>query len=282
MSKPDPRLHAYRDDLADIRLKDRVAAPRYVEGRRMQVVEPVIAVHKAPRPDAMQVTQVLLGETVMCFDEQEGWAFVQLETDGYVGYAAAKALVESVTRLTHRVAVPSTPRYVSPDLKSQPASFLPLNAAVNVTGETGRYARLDDGHFVWAAHLRPFDQVAPDFVAVASQFLHVPYYWGGKTVQGLDCSGLVQIALQASGMKAPRDSDMQEQSLGAPLPLEAIGDLRRGDLVFWKGHVGIMLDRQSLLHANGHHMMTVAEPLGGAVERIAAVHGPVTSIRRFQ
>ena len=247
-----------------------------------QVIEPVIPVLKQPRSDAMQVTQALLGETVLCFGEQEGWAFVQLAADGYVGYVPANALSAAITAPTHRVAVPSTLRYTTPNLKSQPVSVLPLHAAVTVTGESGAYAQLHDGHFVWAKHLRPVDEAATDFVAVASQFLHVPYYWGGKTVQGLDCSGLVQIALQACGIPALRDSDMQEQSLGVALPLDAINDLRRGDLVFWSGHVGIMLDRETLLHANGHYMQVVAEPLAEAVQRIAGVYGTVTSLRRLQ
>lgn len=282
MSKPDPRLHAYRDDLADIRLKETVSAPRYVEGRRMQVVEPFMSVHRHPRPDAMQLTQALLGETLLCFDEQEGWAFVQLEADGYVGYVPDNGLSAAITIPTHRVAVPSTLRYTRPDLKSQPVSFLPFNAAVAVTGHAGPYARLDDGRFVWAAHLRPVGQLEEDHAAIASLFLHAPYYWGGRTVQGLDCSGLIQLALQACGMAAPRDSDMQERSLGSPLPPDRRDELRRGDLVFWRGHVGVMLDAEMLLHANGHHMQVVAEPLAEARARIAASHGPVTSIRRLQ
>lgn len=281
MTKLDPRLHALRPDLADAALEGRAEAPRFVSPRRMQVVEPVISVHKAPRFDAMQLTQALFGETVRHFDEAEGWAWVQLEKDGYVGYVNGNALSPVITAPTHRVAVPSTFMYPEANLKTLPATALTLNAQVAVKAEQGAFSQLSNGRFVFTAHLKPIDEHEPDFVAVAELFRHVPYYWGGKSVFGLDCSGLLQLALEASGRPALRDSDMQENSLGEPLPLDDLKGLRRGDLVFWNGHVGIMTDADTLLHANGHHMMVVAEPLKHAVERIAARYGRMTSIRRL-
>lgn len=281
MTKLDPRLHAYRSDLADAALEGRVEAARFVAPKLMQVVEPVLSVHKAPRFDAMQLTQALLGETVKLFHEEEGWAFVQLGRDGYVGYVNGNALAPHVEEPTHRVAVPLTFMYPDASLKTQPAVLLPLNAQVRVVEESGAYARLSNGRFIFTAHLKPADTAEADFVAVAEMFRHVPYYWGGKSALGLDCSGLVQVALEACGVAVLRDSDMQEETLGQKLLVNDLDHLRRGDLVFWKGHVGIMTDERTLLHANGHHMMVAAEPLKDAVDRIAARYGAMTSIRRL-
>ena len=280
MIKLDPRLHAHRPDLADAALAGKVEAERFVEPRLMQVIEPVVTVHKAPRFDAMQLTQALFGETVKLFHEEEGWAWVQLAKDGYVGYVNGNALSPHVVAPTHRVAVPSTFMYPDANLKTLPAINLTLNAQVAVTAENGAYSQLSNGRFVVTAHLKHVDGVEPDFVAVAEMFRHVPYYWGGKSVQGLDCSGLVQLSLEACGMKALRDSDMQEATLGERLLVNDLDGLKRGDLVFWNGHVGIMTDEKTLLHANGHHMMVVAEPLKDAADRIASRYGQLTSIRR--
>ena len=282
MTKLDPRLNAYRDDLADAALEGHVTAERFVAPRLMQVIEPVISVHKQPRFDAMQLTQALMGESVKLFMEEEGWAWVQLTRDGYVGYVNANALSSSVATPSHRVSVPSTFMYPDASLKSQPALPITLNALVTVVDESGAFSRLSNGRFVYSAHLKRADDHERDFVAVAEWFRHVPYYWGGKSVQGLDCSGLVQLALEACGLPAPRDSDMQEETLGQRLMANDLDSLQRGDLVFWNGHVGIMTDERMLLHANGHHMMVVAEPLKDAVDRIAARYGQLTSIRRIQ
>lgn len=281
MTKLDPRLHAYRPDLADAALQGKVEAARFVAPRLMQVAEPVVSVHAGPRFDAMQITQALLGETVKLFDEQEGWAFVQLSADGYVGYVNGNALLADVVTPTHRVAVPSTFTYPAPNLKSQPAVPLPLNAQLAVRGESGAFSSIADGRFVFTAHLKPCGHFEDDFVRVAEMFRHVPYYWGGKTAHGLDCSGLVQLALEACGVPALRDTDMQEATLGMKLMVNDLDGLTRGDLVFWKGHIGIMTNGEMLLHANGHHMMVVEEPLKDAVRRIAAQYGQVTSIRRL-
>jgi cell wall-associated NlpC family hydrolase len=218
---------------------------------------------------------------VRVFERREGWAWVQLERDGYVGYVSEDSLGRQAGSPTHRVRVPLSYSYPGPDHKSQPAVVLPMNAAVNVLKLGEKYAELAGGRYAIAGHLVPLAHAAPDFVAVAEQFHGVPYSWGGKTILGLDCSGLVQTALQAAGFDCPRDSDMQE-SHGTDLPVDRLDTLRRGDLVFWKGHVGIMTNADELLHANGHFMQVTREPLATAVARIAQVYGGVTSIRRLQ
>lgn len=281
MSILDPRRHAIRPDLADIALAGKVEDRTFVTPRRMRIIDPLAGVHKAPSFDSMQLTQGLMGETAKVFSEEGGWSWVQLERDGYVGYVNANSLRAETAELTHRIAVPATFLYAEPNLKSQPAIAVTLNAQVTVTGGDEKFSHVSNGRFVFAAHLKPAGTPDTDYVAVAERFLHVPYYWGGKSVHGLDCSGLVQLAMQSCGITCPRDSDMQEAAFGKAVLVNGLDNLRRGDLVFWDGHVGIMRDGATLLHANGHHMMVVAEPLKEAVDRIAQRYGQITSIKRL-
>ncbi|MCG6122712.1 MAG: C40 family peptidase [Microvirga sp.] len=279
-----PRLTPARPDLAAGSLRGTVDAPRYAEPRPMRVLAPVAALRREPRPDAALDTQLLAGEPFDVFDEDgEGFAWGQSGRDGYVGYVSREALGPAEPAPTHRVAALSTPVYPGPSLKLPTETFLPLGAEVALVSEDKGYARLAGGGFVHAGHLAPRESVEPDFVSVAERFLHAPYLWGGRTVRGLDCSGLVQIALLSAGIAAPRDADMQETTLGRALPVdETRSDLRRGDLVFWKGHVAIMLDAARMIHANGHHMAVAIEPLEDARARILAnSFGPITSVRRL-
>ena len=234
---------------------------------------------REPRPDAELGTEALRGERVTVYEEREGWAWGQLESDAYVGYLPAEALREQGPREpTHKVVALRSFLFPGPDVKLPPLDALPFGGRVTARETKGEFIRLDDG-FVWARHLAPVAAFESDFVAVAQRFLGVPYLWGGKTALGLDCSGLVQVGLAAAGRAAPRDSDQQERDLGAPVPPGE--PLRRGDLVFWSGHVGIMRDGETLLHANGHAMAVTAEPFAAARARIAAAgDGEVTTIRR--
>lgn len=275
----DPRLHAYRPDLADARLKEQVRSARYAEGRPFTVAAPIADVRKAPHPTAGVMTQALMGEAVAVFDVSAGWAWCQLAGDGYVGYVPLETLAEGVIEATHQVSVPLSFLYPAADLKSSPRGPVYLNSLLTVADEDETWARLADGRFVFRRHVRPRGAGGAEPSGVAAMFEHVPYLWGGKTQQGLDCSGLIQIAFHAAGRPCPRDSDMIERDIGDPLPLEP-SLLERGDLVFWKGHVGMMLDRERIIHANGHHMLTVIEPVEEALARIAALYGPATSFRR--
>ncbi|MBC8129176.1 MAG: C40 family peptidase [Rhizobiaceae bacterium] len=281
---PDKRLNAYRRDLADIRLQGLVAAKRFVEGVPERVLTASEALRRAPRPDAAQETEALFGEDVLVFETtEEGWCFVQLDADGYVGWMAAAALGARDGMPTHRVTAPRTLLFPGPDIKMPPLSGLPMGARLVVSGEAedrnARYFQIAPSGSVVAQHLAPMASVVPDAVAVAERFLGVPYLWGGKTTMGIDCSGLVQVALGMAGIGAPRDADMQERALGRAL--DGGEPPRRGDLVFWKGHVGLLLGAETLLHANAHHMMVAVEPLADAVGRSSAKGSAVTSIRRL-
>ena len=281
MNKIDPRLNALRADIADARLAAKARGVRLVEGETREVAVSLLSLHCEPRFDARIDTQALLGDRVRVFDSREGWAWLQLDTDSYVGYAAQDDLSVPRNEPTHRIAVPSTFMFPAPDIKSQPVVTLTMNAKVSILGWDERFAHLANGRFVIARHLKPVSESEQDFVAVAEAFLHVPYLWGGKSVLGLDCSGLVQLALEASGRACPRDADMQEAELGRALPKDDLASLVRGDLVFWDGHVAIMSDAHTLLHANGHFMQVTREPLRTAVDRIAQRHGHITAIKRL-
>lgn len=277
----DRRLTPARPDVADERLRDRVAAERFVPGAPRRVAAASAPLRRAPRHDAPLDTEALMGEPVRVFDEADGYAWAQLERDGYVGYLPAAALAELGPDPTHRVDAVRTFVYPGPDLKLQPTAFLSLGTTVAVSGEDAGYIRLASGGFVHAGHLASVGDPADDYVAVAERLLGAPYLWGGKTSLGLDCSGLVQLALFVAGLSAPRDADMQRAALGRPLATDA--RLQRGDLVFWRGHVGIMQDSERLLHANGHHMAVASEPLAIAQTRIRDnSYGPIGEIRRLE
>ena len=275
----DPRLHPFRPEIAASYLKGQVEAERFVEGTRHEVVEPIAPLRRAPSHEAQQVTEALLGERVIVYETtEEGWAWGQLETDGYVGWLSANALARPGPAATHKVCVPRTLCFPAPDIKRPPLTALPLGARVAIARQDERFAITTTGLHIPEAHLAPIKAKASDFVAVAEALLGAPYLWGGKTSLGLDCSGLVQVALQAAGVACPRDSDMQELSLGK---LSSPADLRRGDLVFWKGHVAIARDHETLLHANAHAMMVAIEPFADAVLRIKAGGADVTSVKRL-
>jgi hypothetical protein len=261
----DPRITPARADLAATHLRGLVQAERFVDGVVCQVSEPVVNVSTAPVPDAPLQTQALYGERVTVYEEHEGWAFVQLETDAMVGYVPATGLMPLSIEPTHYICVPRSHLYVAATIKIPPVMGLPLGARVTVSGSDGQFYRIGS-YFMISTHLAPITQNFPDYVAIAESFIAVPYLWGGKSSLGLDCSGLVQIALQAAGSPTPRDSDMQAEQIGVDIPLG--GHLERGDLVFWGGHVGIMRNAHHMLHANGYHMQVVSEPLEEARARI--------------
>lgn len=274
----DPRRHAFREDLADTRLQGQVAAGRFVEGRPGQVRVAIAPVFGTPDAGTALTTQLIFGETVRVFEERDGWAWLQSDADSYVGYAPAAAIGRDDSVPTHRLAALSTPALARPELKSVPLVDLAMGARLRVEREENGFAVLAIGAFVPMQLLVPINARAADFVTVAEQFVGTPYLWGGRTRAGIDCSGLVQIALQATGLAAPRDSDMQLVEIGSAI--EVGSDLRRGDLVFWRGHVGIMTDAAHMLHANAFHMRVVVEPLAEAVARIEATGSDIIGVRR--
>lgn len=275
MSAFAARLLPARPDLAAAYLEGRVSAERFVDGRPHRVATPLLDLTVDRRPGGELATQLLHGESFIVYEiGDDGLAWGQSELDGYVGYVDSSGLGapfaggRRVTALWSQV-------YERPHIRARTGAELPFLAEVPVSGSTGAFMRLRGGWNVPRAHFAP---IAGDYVAQAERFLGLPYLWGGRSARGIDCSGLVQLALLACGKSAPRDSDMQAERIGRALGAGTA--LRRGDLVFWKGHVGIMRDGETLLHANAHHMAVASEPLATTADRIAAAGGGPVLIRR--
>lgn len=278
----DRRLHAFRPDLADMRLAGKVEASRFVKGEPAEIIVPIADMRPVPNLSAGCDTQLLFGERVVVFDRADGWAWVQADQDSYVGYLPETQIAPSGAEWTHRVMQPRTFVYSQPDMKRPVLFSLSMGSRLAIVDQSEtrgtRYLHLATGGAVIDAHCLARDgKMESNYVTVASRLLETPYLWGGKSAFGLDCSALVQLCLLMTGQSAPRDSDMQAASLGQAISGAA---LKRGDLVFWKGHVGIMEDPMTLLHANGHTMSVAREPLGIAIERIRPHYGEPTGYRR--
>ena len=279
MPERDPRLTAARGDLAAASLKGIVEAQRYAEGRVVSVGVGVAALRARPNRASRLETQVLFGEAFTIYDAKDGWAWGQAALDGYVGYVEEHVFCSPVPEATHRVVARGSHTYVDPDVKAAAQMALPMGAKLAVRAVGSKFVELHSGWFVPLVQIEPVTAQVDDFVAVAEHVIGAPYLWGGRTGEGLDCSGLVQCALERAGVAALRDSDMQERTLG--VEIEMAKGLRRGDLVFWSDHVGIMCDERLFVHANSHHMAVAKEPLQNVIERNLAKGSAVTSVRRL-
>jgi cell wall-associated NlpC family hydrolase len=268
----DARLTLARPDVADAALQGLVKAERFVKTQAFHCAAGSTAIRRDPDPLAEQLDQLLFGETFRVIETGRGWGWGQAGRDGYVGHVLLAHLQPGALEATHRVCALRAYAFSRPDIKSAPVALLSLNALVAVEAEDGAFAKAEGSGWIPALQLAPIGQVETDPAAVAERLIGAPYQWGGRESLGLDCSGLVQQALHACGVHCPRDSD-QQQALGRPVDRP---DLARGDLVFWEGHVGMMLDGQRMIHANAFHMQVEIEPLAEAIARI----GEPTILRR--
>lgn len=272
----DRRLTPSNGRVAETGWEGRVTAQRFVAGDWRSVATPLADLCKAPA--GARDRQLLKGDRVLVLETENGWSFGRAEKDDYVGYLRQDALDPEETA-THIVATRATHEYEAADLKSRDVTTLSFGSRLRVVHETARHFEISSGTFVPKQHLRPIDLPFRDPVTVAQLFFGTPYLWGGNSAFGIDCSGLVQMALLAAHTPCPGDSDLQE-SLGAPVPMDA--ETMRGDLYFWKGHVAIAVDADTLLHANAHHMAVAYENKEACIRRIDAQgDGPLTARRRL-
>ncbi len=256
-------------------------------GEAMRIAAGSAALRKIPDGSAEQVNQALFGEPVRVFERitdaaGSEWAYVQLGLDRYVGWIRMASLGPAGAEPTHRVRVLRSFIYERADMKSRPSRAVSMNARMALGETVGNFAEVVGSGWIFARHIEPLGETETDFVGVAQRFVGSPYLWGGRESAGIDCSGLVQVSLQATGIYPLRDSDMQEQTLGIDFkPAADFSDMERGDLVFWRGHVGIMCSPTMLLHSSARDMHCEIEPFGQAVDRIRPIAGDVRSVRRF-
>jgi len=283
MTPDDPRITPARGDLAAKHLEGKVQAARFVDGALREIATPQAPMRRAPRPDAMLDTEALKGERVTVYDaNEEGWSWGQLANDGHVGWLPTDALRDAGVEPSYTVSALRTFVFPAPDIKLAPIESLSFGCKLRIARIEMNFAVTTGSGYVPLRHLSDAAYRESDFVAVAERFIGTPYLWGGKTSLGLDCSALLQLALASAGVTCPRDSDMQEQALGSAIePTRDCSNLRRGDLVFWEGHVAIARDNATLIHANAHHMAVAIEPIVEAIARIRATGSETTSIRRI-
>lgn len=279
--RPDPRIHPYRPDLAASYLRGRVEADRFIDGVPCQVRTGFANVMEQPGFDQRQSTQLLFGEVFTVFDDRDGWVWGQNGTDGYVGWMRLENLTDEVGAPTHRLTALRSFLFAEPDLKTPFIDVFSMGAPLMVVEEKGAWVQVDGGGWLYGRHVAPLDAPPADPVETALKFLGAPYLWGGRTSIGLDCSGLVQIACMMAGIDCPRDSDQQKAALGTQVSADGRGHAyHRGDIVFFPGHVGIMADATTLIHANAHHMAVVREPLADVLAR-AGDKGGITAVKRL-
>jgi cell wall-associated NlpC family hydrolase len=278
----DPRLTPARGDLAAEHLRGKVEAARFAPGEAFVIANALAPVLEKPATEAMLLTQALKGERVTIYDRDgEGWAWGQLDSDGYVGWLPDAALARPSAAPTHQVTAIRTFAFPGPSIKLPPVETLVMGSRLAVIREDGVFAVTREGLFVPKQHIGGVGSHETDFVTVAERFVGTPYLWGGKSSLGIDCSGLVQVSLHATGIACPRDSDMQLAALGRPLDAVESKALQRGDLLFWKGHAAIARDASTIVHANAHHMAAAIENTAEAIARIKDAGSDVLAIKRL-
>ncbi len=285
MLSKDPRLYAFRDALADKHFEIEITTQRFIQGKKKCVNTAVAGLFKENNKKSERQTECLLGEEFLIFEQGKTMSWGQSLKDGYVGYIDTKVLCTSTIKQTHIVSVPRTFQYLQADLRGPMEYPLSMGSKVSVVDETEvrgtMYAILENGKAIITRHLSPIGRVYEDYVTVAETLIHTPYLWGGVSGFGIDCSGLVQLSMMMTGKMVLRDTDMQQKTIGRPLTDS--DKLQRGDLIFWNGHVAIMIDHENIIHANGYSMDVIIEPLEEAMTRIAKKHQyPIEKRRPIQ
>lgn len=271
----DRRTHLANNRVAHVSLRKHLNVAHFVEVAARQVSVPVADLCAAPR--GSRDAQLLMGAGFEVLETRDGWCFGRAVADGYVGYVQASSLEEAIAP-THWVTARNSHIYSGASVKAPDRAALSFGSSLTVSTESDGFFELSRGGFVPVQHVSPIEKRMEDAAKTSLNFVGIPYLWGGNNVLGIDCSGLVQACLFATGRACPRDSDQQEAFFTRDVMME---DLRRGDLVFWRGHVAMMLNEREMIHANAHHMSVEIEPLGVARQRIGAREfGEITAMKR--
>lgn len=279
----DKAINPYRDDIAAIKLKGIIEAPNFVEPQKMQINTLSAFLKTEPNIESPSLNEALLGDIFEVYEIKNGFAWGQLERDDYVGYIETSALGDNIFTPSHKIKTIRTYGFKEPSIKSRIVSTFSLGAKISPKGEiqNGFYDCGEFG-FVFAKHVCPIDEFYDDPAQIAQMYLGAPYTWGGNSSIGVDCSGLAQNSFKACGINLPRDARMQE-ALGQNIEIKPdLSGLKRNDLIFWQGHVAIMVDETNIIHANAYHLMTVIEPLQEANERYLGNNLPIRTIRRHK
>jgi cell wall-associated NlpC family hydrolase len=258
----DPRLTPANAIVACSTLKGKIKHSNFVEGKNYQINVPSVDLLGAP--EGKRNRQLIYGSKVKYFDEADGWAFIQNVYDNYVGYVPKNTIVSKTTK-THIVSVPLAHVFLEPNIKSKNVEMLPLAAKVSGQIVENGFLETELG-WISVSQLKRKTELPKDPVEVSKLLQNAPYLWGGNTTLGIDCSGLIQISLLLCGIDCPGDSDQQMNTLGQNIDIGS--PRKKGDIIFWKGHVAWALNERQILHANAYHMATVIEEANEAIERI--------------
>ena len=273
----DTRITPIRRDLASTAYKAIVKRKKYVTAKLATVKSAFTPLYS--NKGSKLSTQLLYGEECDVFETKNGWSWIQSRRDNYVGYTPTINLTRKIYKPNSKVISLRTVIYTKPDIKSVTKGYLSFNSLVEVIKIKGKYSLIKNLGWCPSLDLVKIKSSKFNHIDLSKQYLDTPYLWGGRDSMGIDCSGLVQNLHQINNRPFPRDTDMQEMFVTNEVKYEK--DLKAGDLVFWKGHVAMMIDNSNIIHANAFHMKTAIEPLSTAKKRILKSNGKIKKLGRL-